>query len=308
MTTRTWHGGQLRWNSETRAWSVLATGRRDRPHVGRAGCPFCPGPGEDTPPETWRLSGGDGWLVRTVPNRYALSDRHEIVIESPRHDWDIPTGTIAETAAVLSAWQLRHRTLRKGAAQVAVFRNHGSAAGISLAHPHSQIAGLPVLAEHARRDLETAREHHAATGRRFADDVLAAELAAGSRIVFADEQIVAFSPFAAVADYEVSFLPRRPAADFAAAPPETIEALAHCLRVVLAALQTELGDPAYNLVLRTAPTGYEDAPFTAWSLQLVPRLGIAAGLELATGIPVVTVAPETAAARLRARVSPTIAS
>ncbi|RJQ87235.1 galactose-1-phosphate uridylyltransferase [Amycolatopsis panacis] len=308
MTTHTWHGGQLRWNSEARAWSVLAPGRRDRPHVGRAGCPFCPGPGEDTPPETWRLSEGADWLVRAVPNRYALSDHHEIVIESPRHDWDIPTGTVAETAAVLSAWQVRHRALRAGAAQVAVFRNHGAAAGVSLTHPHSQVTGLPVLADSARRDLETAREHHAATGRRFAEDVLTAELSAGRRIVFTDEQIVAFSPFASTADYEVAFLPRALDADFATAPRETIDALAHSLRVVLSALRAELGDPAYNLVVRTAPTGYEDAPFAAWSLRLLPRLTIAAGLELATGIPVITVPPETAAARLRTHVSPTVAS
>ncbi|MGW7532518.1 galactose-1-phosphate uridylyltransferase [Amycolatopsis sp. NPDC054798] len=309
MTTRPWHGGQLRWNSETQAWSILAPGRQDRPHVsGSAGCPFCPGPGEDTPPETWRLPDGDDWLVRAVPNRYALSDRHEIVIESPRHDWDFATATVAETANVLSAWQSRHRALRDGAAQVAVFRNHGAAAGISLGHPHSQVAGLPVLSEAARRNLEIARAHHAVTGRRLAEDVLTVELSTESRIVCADEEIVAFSPFAAAASYEVSFVPRTPAADFAAAPRSTVVALARSLRAVLAALRAELSDPAYNLVVHTAPTGYEKAPYAAWSVQLLPRLEIAAGLELATGVPVVTVAPETAAARLRARIAPSLVS
>ncbi|MGW5718534.1 galactose-1-phosphate uridylyltransferase [Amycolatopsis sp. NPDC003865] len=304
MTTRQWHGGELRWNAETEDWTVLAPGRQDRPHhLGPAGCPFCPGAGEDTPPETWRLpDAGGGWRVRAVPNRYALSDKHEIVIESPRHDWDLATGTEAEVADVLTAWQHRLRALRPSAAQVVVFRNHGLAAGISLAHPHSQVAGLPVLSAGTRRELETARTHHRDRGRRPADEHLRAALSEGKRIVFADDHAVAYTPFAPIAAYEVRIVPHHPRADFAAATAEEIHAAAGCLRAVLAALRAELADPAYNVVLRTAPRGYESAPFLAWSLQVVPRLEVPAGLELATGVPVTTVVPEHAAARLRTAV------
>ncbi|GAB3147754.1 galactose-1-phosphate uridylyltransferase [Amycolatopsis stemonae] len=304
MTTRQWHGGELRWNDETEDWTVLAPGRRGRPHgVARAACPFCPGSSQDTPPETWRLpGGGPAWRVRAVPNRYALSDKHEIVIESPRHDWDLATGTEAEVADVLTAWQHRHRALRTSAAQVVVFRNHGAAAGISLAHPHSQVAGLPVLSAGTRRELETARAHHAGHRRRLADEQLEAALSDGRRIVFADDHVVAYAPFAQVAAYEVRIVPHHARPDFAAATTEEIRATAGCVRTVLAALRAELGDPAYNVVVRTAPRSYETAPFLAWSLQVVPRLEIPAGLELATGVPVTTVAPEHAAARLRTAV------
>jgi len=301
VKARPWHGGELRWNAETEDWTVLAPGRRARPHSARgAACPFCPGDGEDTPPETWRLPGdGPGWQVRAVPNRYALSDRHEIVIESPRHDWDLATGTGDEVAAVLGAWQHRHRALRPGAAQVVVFRNHGTAAGISLAHPHSQVAGLPMLSAATRRELDTARAHHRDHGRVLNDELLEAALSDGKRIVFADDDVVAYTPFAPVAAYEVRIAPRAGQPDFAAAPAEEVHATARCLRAVLAAVRAELGDPAYNIVVRTAPGGYESAPFLAWSLQLVPRLEIPAGLELATGVPVTTVTPEHAASRLR---------
>ncbi|MEV0067952.1 MULTISPECIES: galactose-1-phosphate uridylyltransferase [unclassified Amycolatopsis] len=304
MTAKPWHGGELRRNAETHGWSILAPDRAARPHLPtRACCPFCPGPSEDTPAETWRLADGNGWRVRAVRNRFALSDRHEVVIESPRHDWDPATATVSEVADVLSAWQARHRALRVDTAQVAVFRNYGPAAGISLSHPHSQVAGLPVLSSATRRELEIAREHHASTGRCIANDELTAELTTGTRIVYADEHVVAFSPFAPAADCEVRFTLHEPHADFAVAPRASIDALARCLRAVLSAARAEFGDPAYNLVVRTAPSGFEDAPFLAWSLQLLPRLGIAAGLELVTGIPVVTVSPERAAARLRNRVA-----
>ncbi|MFI5615772.1 galactose-1-phosphate uridylyltransferase, partial [Amycolatopsis sp. NPDC051903] len=299
-----WHGGELRRNTETHGWSILAAGRATRPHVPtRTGCPLCPGPGEDTPAETWRLVGDAGWRVRAVRNRYALSDRHEVVIESPLHDWDPATAAVSEVADVLTAWQVRHRALRADAAQVAVFRNYGTAAGISLSHPHSQVAGLPVLSPATRHGLEIAREHHTTTGRCLANDELKAELTTGTRIVYADEHVVAHTPFAPTADCEVRMTLREPRADFAAAPRHSVEELARCLRAVLSALRAEFDDPAYNLVVHTAPTGFEDAPFLGWSLQLVPRLAIAAGLELATGIPVVTVAPERSAARLRNRLA-----
>src|SRR5687768_2365615 len=124
MSVRQWTGGELRREPWTNEWVIVAPARAHRPQDGAQMCPFCPGPGEDTPPERWRLStsGYPGWRVRAVTNRYALSDHHEVVLESPRHDWDLATATTAEITDVLTAWQARHRALRGGAAEVVVFR------------------------------------------------------------------------------------------------------------------------------------------------------------------------------------------
>ncbi|WP_037305875.1 galactose-1-phosphate uridylyltransferase [Amycolatopsis orientalis] len=305
MTTRRWHGGELRRDRLTGEWSVLAPGRAARPHAPDGDCPFCPGPGEDTPPESWRLPSADGrsWRVRTVPNRYALSDRHEVVIESPHHDWDLAAGTDAEVADVLYGWQQRHIALRETAAQVVIFRNHGPAAGTSLPHPHSQIAGLPVLSPGIRHRLDRYREHHGRRGRTFAADLLAEELRAKTRIVHAGEHAVVFAPFAPAASYELRVLPRRIRADFATVPADELGGVARVLRIALRALRDELADPAYNLIVDTAPSGWEQAPFLAWSLRILPRADVAAGLELATGIPVVTTTPEQAAAALRSKIA-----
>lgn len=304
MTTQRWHGGELRQDRLTGDWVVLAPGRATRPHGLDGPCPFCPGAGEDTPPETWRLPDpdGNGWRVRSVPNRHALSDRHEVIIESPGHDWDFRTATDAECEAVLHAWQQRHLALREAAAQVVIFRNHGLAAGTSRPHPHSQIAGLPVLSPAARRGLELLCAHQT-NGHRFADDQLAAELSAGTRVVHTGPHSVAFAPFAPITAFEVRIVPRVSRADFAAVPPAELLDVARTLRLLLRALDAELGDPAYNLVVETAPTGWEQAPFLAWSIRILPRLAIAAGLELATGIPVVTTTPEHAASALRAKIA-----
>ncbi|RSN24227.1 galactose-1-phosphate uridylyltransferase [Streptomyces sp. WAC 05977] len=305
MTIQRWRGGELRQRRLTGDWTILAPGRAARPHGDAGGCPFCPGPGEDTPPESWRLPAvdGAGWRVRAVPNRYALSARHEVIIESPFHDWNPATGSDAELTDLLFAWQQRHIALRGHSAQVVIFRNHGMAAGTSLPHPHSQLAGLPVLAPGTRRRLDSFREHHRRFGRPFASDELTEELATAERIVHSTENIVVFVPFAPTAAYELRLVPRRARADFAAVPKAELPEIAHMLRLVLGALDEEIADLAYNIVVDTAPTGWEHAPFLSWSIQILPRRAVPAGLEAATGIPVVTTAPERAAACLRARLA-----
>lgn len=120
---------ELRQAKATRGWIVIATERARRPHDFRVKrsradltsseelCPFCQGNETMTPPEVMAYRHGDqangpGWWVRVAPNKYPalISEgslkrkaeegffrkmdgvgRHEIVIESPRHDLCIPT-------------------------------------------------------------------------------------------------------------------------------------------------------------------------------------------------------------------------
>lgn len=82
---------------------IVAPERRERPNAFdlrngavESPCPFCPGHEDETPPEILRISHGDSWLLRVVPNRYpamridssgsdAARGIHEVVIESPDH-------------------------------------------------------------------------------------------------------------------------------------------------------------------------------------------------------------------------------
>ncbi len=301
MPARSWTGGELRRELWSEEWAIVAPARAGRPHDTTARCPFCPGPHEDTASERWRMPAphGSGWRVRAVRNRYALSDRHEVVIESPRHDWNPATAPVAEVTDVLTAWQQRHRALRTGAAEVVVFRNKGAAAGVSLDHPHSQIVGLPVLPAATAREIAGAEEHYRSHGRSIAEDILASELSHGARVVFEEDLVAAFVPFAPTADFEVWLMPTIHRADFAAVPQDELTSVACGLRAVLAALRVTLHDPAYNLIVHTAPTEWTSAPFLTWYLRVVPRLRTPAGLELATRIPVLTIRPETCAHQLR---------
>ncbi len=54
--------------------------------------------------------------------------------------------------------------------------------------------------------------------------------------------------------------------------------------------------PPLNLWVRTAPQGADQF---CWRIDIVPRLGQFAGLELGAGIDLCPLAPEVAAAELR---------
>ncbi|WP_091102843.1 hypothetical protein [Nonomuraea pusilla] len=328
---------ELRQDPCTRDWVVLAPQRGERPLEwgepvpvpgSRETCPFCPGREERTPPELWRRPGPDGgWSIRVVPNRYpvvtpptgpateavagarrvrglfrrAVADgSHEVVIETPDHDWDIADGGTDTVAAVLDACRTRTRVLReRGPGLVLPFRNHGAAAGTSLAHPHSQIVSTPVVPLRHRHLHDVARAYHDDTGGCLYLDLVRAELDDGARVVAARERAAAFAPYAARTPYETWVVPTERRASFADASDEALADVAALLVRVLGGLRRLLGDVPYNYAIVGAPNGGEGARWFQWHVQIVPRLTIAAGFELGSGMAVNIVPPERAAAELR---------
>jgi UDPglucose--hexose-1-phosphate uridylyltransferase len=72
---------------------------------------------------------------------------HEVVIESPNHDWRMADGPQEAIQRVLLACQLRLADLYRDERlrYCVIFRNHGAEAGATISHPHSQIMAIPVV-------------------------------------------------------------------------------------------------------------------------------------------------------------------
>jgi len=320
---------ETRVDPETGDWLLVAPSRAGRPddsHGAGSGpvCPFCPGNEHMTPPERMRVPAGvPDWRIRVVPNKYPVvstvdvhrdgrvsqadaglvfpaTGDHEVVIESPRHDWDLRQARPDEAAEVLSVLRERCRALSSGRAAVVAFRNYGTAAGASLSHPHSQIVALdqapPALVARWRR----ARDHRAATGRRLADDLASAERAAGTRVVADTGDLLAFQPYAAAVPHHTTLMPDDGRTALATATDDALAAVARTLPRVLAVLAAVLDDPAYNLVVHAGPADDADAQrWYQWYLSIYPRVTTVAGLELGTGLAVNPRPPEETAPILR---------
>ncbi len=311
----------IRPDPETGGWRLLAPGRAARPDdvAGPRPCPFCPGNEAMTPPEVFRLPAGEGrWRVRAfanlfpllVPGRrpaagpgaFAAAGRHEVIVESPEHDWDLRNARPDEAAELFRAARDRCRALAAdGPAAVVVFRNQRRAAGTSLRHPHRQIAALDRVPPGLARRWWRARAYAARTGRSLHQDLAAAERRARRRVVVDDHGVFGYATPAPLVSYHLTLMPPGGAAHLADASDADLAAVAAVLPPVLRAVADVLGDPAYNLVVHAGPVGVPDAAaWYRWHLGIYPRTGVAGGLEIATDLAVATVAPEDAATALRA--------
>lgn len=322
-------GSELRRDPTRDEWVLVAPGREVRPQEiagdpvpGAGACPFCPGREEYTPVESLRLPAEGPWHVRVVGNRYPLVaeggkaptpvgypfgiaagwGRHDVLVESRDHFWDLRSATPDEVSLVFELAHRRYRMLvtdEPGA--IMVFRNHGAASGTSLEHPHSQMLSLAVPTPRLTRRWRIAEEHYRQHGMSIADTVLAAELDDGRRILSEDQLCVAFVPFAPSTPFEVWILPRWPEKDFLASSDASRAAVAAALGAMATALDVVLDDPAYNMVLATGPpTMGRRHEWFRWHIKILPRITRRGGLELGTGLDVTTRLPEDCAALLRA--------
>ncbi len=306
---------------------------RDVPVLAR--CPFCPGGEIGTPAEVLAvrdvgsIANGPGWRVRVVPNKYPavveMPDKqtavvamfhsssnshlptqpgrgvHEVIIESPRHLYTNTQQTPDELAEVVWVYRERLRALSQNREWQygLIFKNVGFAAGASLEHLHSQLITLPIVPSAIQETLKLTAEFHHQRGACYYCDLIANEVADGTRIVAENERFVALCPYAGRFAFETWIIPKRHNAAFSQADDSELHELSPMLMDVLRKLEVGLDNPAYNYAIRTTPFDRQNAEHYHWHIEIFPRVTRLAGFELSTDFYINVVRPEDAAALLR---------
>lgn len=220
---------ELRYDRTTGQWVIVAARRQDRTYKPPPDqCPLCPGPTgltSEVPAPDYdvvvfenrfpSLSGAGRAAPAPVPGDGFVSapghGRCEVVCFSSAHTGSFAELEPAHARLVVEAW--RHRTADLTAAagieQVFCFENRGEEIGVTLTHPHGQIYGYPFLTPRTAAMLAQAREHRMRHGGNLFADLLADEVADGSRVVARTELFTAFVPFAARWPVEVHIYPNR---------------------------------------------------------------------------------------------------
>lgn len=335
---------QLRQDPVTLRWVVIAPQRARRPHTfsrapvrpspPSAVCPFCPGHEALTPPEVYAIRApgsapnAPGWLTRVVPNLYpafgppgvappAIEDAlfravegvgiHEVVIISPAHQADLGSLDHAALVRLIETYRSRYQTHCANATlqYLLIVSNHGREAGASIEHPHSQIFGLPLVPPAIQEEIGGINRYRRERGRCVYCDIIASEQASGKRVIFENGLFLVDAPFASRVPFETTIIPRWHTAHFEQLSDEQVDAFAEAVHQVTARLVAGLHDPPFNLYIHTAPCHAGPDLDYHWHLDLLPRLTIAAGFELGSGIMINTLAPEDAAAFLRGVTVPT---
>ena len=326
---------ELRQNFFTKEWVIIATDRAKRPEEMAAhregqllrnfveACPFCPGNENKTPPEILR-AGGTGehdWRIRVIPNKFAALSRdaqpertihrsrrtingfgvHDVIVETPDHAGFMALMTDVQVAEILRVYMARysHLSFDPRIAHITIFKNHGTDAGTSLEHPHSQLIATPVISLQVRQRFQEALRYYDDFGTCMFCESIAEELTEEKRIVVATEHFVALQLFASPTPFCMHIYPRRHMASFGDITELEIAELGRVLRTILAKLYHGLDNPDFNFTIRTAPAECVGVKYFHWYMSVIPRLTRVAGFELGSGMFINSVLPEAAAEFLR---------
>lgn len=263
--------------------------RQARPNRPSTDCPFCVG-GTEAP---------EPYDVRWFPNRWPSypDDRCEVVLYHSDHDARLSGLPAAHFRKVVDLWAERSAALgaRDDIGYVLVFENHGEAVGATIAHPHGQIYAYPDVPEGPAREM--------------------ARLADGHRLIEDDPDLTvverdgwrAWVPAAAIHPYGMRVAPLEPRPDLPSLEPAERDSFGSVLAEALDRLERVFDPPMpYMFWIHQRPFDGVDRPHAHLHLEIVgPHrspgvMRYVAAAELGTGRYLNPVAPEEAAANLRA--------
>ncbi len=324
---------ELRQDPVTGDWVVIAAGRAKRPEEfavheeeetpddPEKKCFFCfP---EETGQEKDVLiykNSEDDWSLRVFPNKYPAFSRgkktrhfeegpyfgmdgvgyHELVVTRD-HKKQIAKLDALEVAEMIDAYQDRYISLmnKKSVNYVEIFHNHGKDAGASIAHPHSQLVAIPVVSPYIKGELDGAENYHRMNKHCVFCAMIEWERENKKRVIFENEDYLAFCPFASRAAFEVWVLPKKHKPYFERTGVKEKIKTAEALQAAISKICKALNNPAYNFYIHTSPSEGKDYPHYHWHIEILPRTSVWAGFELSTGIEISTIEPEAAAEYLK---------
>jgi UDPglucose--hexose-1-phosphate uridylyltransferase len=270
-------------------------------------CPLCPTPADlrsesaietEIPFPDFEIA----VLDNLFPAFHAPQGAAEVVVYTDSHHGSF--GTLAPERAEALMWVWRHRYQELGARSdvryVLIFENRGVEVGATLHHPHGQIYGYPFLPPVPKLEL--------AADDRLQDCALCAllrrELDDGRRVVYENESVVAYIPYAARWPYEAHVVVRRHRPSLLECEAAELRLLAECLQILTRGYDALFAKPfPYVMVVHQSPTdgrsqGHLHAEFYP-PLRTADKLKYLAGSEQGAGTFVGDTLPEESAKALR---------
>ena len=327
---------ELRKDPVTSRWVIISQERGKRPlqdekpvqKEDSKSCPFCEGNEKLTPGEIYvvgkigRHKNSTGWNVRVIPNKFPalrvegelhahgenMYDKmngigaHEVIIESPEHTKNGVLLPVEQYKNILLTYAERINDLKNDLRieYILVFKNHGASAGATLNHPHSQLIATPIVPKKVLEELSGAKKYFEFKGRCVFCDMISTELESASRVVYENDNFIAFCPFASRFPFEVWILPKLHDSVYENINEKEASELAKALRTVLGKLNEALSNPDYNYILHNWPHKNNDGNSAFhWHIEIIPKLTKVAGFEWGSGFYINPTSPEDAAKYLR---------
>ncbi|HEX8949208.1 MAG TPA: galactose-1-phosphate uridylyltransferase [Dissulfurispiraceae bacterium] len=284
-------------------------------------CNFCLGNENVIPDEVFRMEGEHGWIVRVVRNKFSrLSEEgrhrrwndqlqraangvgiHEIIIDTPFHNLTTATMQLSQLKAIVETYRNRFIEIYKDprVEYVVIFKNNGTSSGTLFEHSLSQIVGLPIMPLQIRDRVESYMRHFDDTGECLMCKMLSEELRSGARVVIDSEHFTSFVPYAAMSPFHLWIFPKRHSGSISDMRNEEMWDLASNLKATMSKLYYGLQNPDFNYAIRSGRPENTNSKFIHWYISIVPRMGYVSGFEMASGMFINPIMPESSAEFLR---------
>ncbi len=183
----------------------------------------------------------------------------EVIVYTDDHDASF--GTLSPQRAEDLMWVWRHRYLELGAREdveyVLIFENRGVEVGVTLHHPHGQVYGYPFLPPVPALELAA----DARLGGCAPCALLRRELEDRRRVVYENDALVTYVPYAARWPYEAHVTLRAHRPSLLDCEPAELRMLAAGLQALARGYDALFARPfPYVMVVHQAPTGGAPAP------------------------------------------------
>lgn len=260
-------------------------------------CIFCPN-NLLTVPSLYKKGQGDNWSINVIANKYpAVSldndkayGRQEVVIETADHTLELEDLSTEQIADLLEAYAVRTKEISKDDKidYILIFKNNGGIAGASLQHAHSQIFATnflpPHLVDKSQRQQAYKLKHRSCVY----CDVIDKE-SKGPRLIYKDKNVIAFTPYASMFNYEVWIMPLKHRDNITELSTEERYSFAKILKHIL----KKIGqlDLPYNFYFHQVINDNDQHLY----MKVVPRGSVWAGVEVGSGLIINPIDPDDAA-------------
>ena len=242
-------------------------------------------------------------IVDTLPANGAC----EVVVFTQDSRASLSSLELDHLELLLQVWADRTRLAPPQIQYVLPFENRGVEVGVTLHHPHGQIYAYPFVPPIPARMGECQQIYYREHQRSLLQDLIQKEIADNQRIIYQDEQAIAFVPVCARYPYEVWIAPIQPVATFMELTVEQRGGLARALKTVTLKYDGLWNRPfPYLMAWFQAPTDKKAHPEVHLHAEFYPpyrtkdRLKYLAGTELAAGMFANDTLPEEKAKELQA--------
>lgn len=245
-----------------------------------------------------KMGSSKNWRIAVLSNKFPAVTldnpraygQQEVVIETPDHVRELEDLSVKHIADLLLIYAERTKAITKNKKieYILIFKNNGGIAGASLQHAHSQIFATSFLPPHLADKSQRQQAYKIKNGTCVYCDVIKKEKK-GPRFVWQDKNVIAFTPYASMFNYEIWIMPKRHIDNITELTKVERLSWAKILKHSLKKIG-QLNLP-YNYYFHQVIHDEDQHLY----MKIVPRGSVWAGVEIGSGLIINPIAPEEAA-------------